>query len=125
MDVFGDKKASCDWDSNRGPSRPWPSRYTNNATPSPRGYGIFVVVVKGPAADATDAPQLIGRPCDEDDFFSFFQVMEHRWNEIDRGKTEVLGEKHVAVPLCPPQIRHGLIQIRTRASAVRGRQVTA
>jgi hypothetical protein len=31
------------------------------------------------------------QPCDEDEeksdqLFSFFQVMEHRWNEIDRGK---------------------------------------
>jgi hypothetical protein len=28
------------------------------------------------------------QPCDEDDhiFFSFLQVMEHQWNEIDRGK---------------------------------------
>jgi hypothetical protein len=25
-------------------------------------------------------------------FFSFFQVMEHRWKEIDRGKPEVLGK---------------------------------
>jgi hypothetical protein len=31
------------------------------------------------------------KPCDEDEekmisWFSLFQVMEHRWNEIDRGK---------------------------------------
>jgi hypothetical protein len=26
-------------------------------------------------------------------FISFFRVMEHRWNEIDKGKTEVLGGK--------------------------------
>jgi hypothetical protein len=31
-----------------------------------------------------------------------------RWNDIDRGKTEELGEKPVAVPLCPPQIPYGL-----------------
>jgi hypothetical protein len=41
---------------------------------------------KGPAAEATDAPQ----PCNEDEekdqFFFIFQVMEHRWNEIGRGK---------------------------------------
>jgi hypothetical protein len=40
---------------------------------------MFFVVVKGPAAEATDAPQLIVQPCDEDEekddqFFSFFQV---------------------------------------------------
>jgi hypothetical protein len=44
--------------------------------------------------------------------------MQHRWNETDRGKTEVLGEKPVPVPLCPPQIPHGLTRDRTRASAV-------
>jgi hypothetical protein len=81
--------------------------------------------VKGPAADATDAPQplrLIVQLCDEDyQFFSFFRVMEHWWNESDRGKTEVLGEKPVPVPLCP----HGLIRDRTRAADVRGRRLTA
>jgi hypothetical protein len=34
--------------------------------------------------------------------------MEHRWNENDWGKTEVLGEEPVPVSLCPPQIIHGL-----------------
>jgi hypothetical protein len=43
-----------------------------------------------------------------DQFFLFFQVMEHRWNEIDRGNPKYLGEKRVPVPLCPPQIPHGL-----------------
>jgi hypothetical protein len=40
------------------------------------------------------------------------------WNW--QGKTEVLGEKSVPVPLCPPQIPHGRTQDRTRTSAVRG-----
>jgi hypothetical protein len=36
----------------------------------------------------TAALMLIVQPCDVSDyfFFSFFHVMEHRWNEIDRGK---------------------------------------
>jgi hypothetical protein len=38
------------------------------------------------------------------------------------GETEVLGEKTVAVPLCPSQISHGLVWDRTWASAVRGRR---
>jgi hypothetical protein len=42
-----------------------------------------------------------------------------------QGKTEVLGEKPVLVPLCPTQIPHGLTRDRTRASAVRGRRLTA
>jgi hypothetical protein len=45
------------------------------------------------------------------------------WNW--QGKTEVLGEKPVPVPLSPPQIPHGLTRDRTRASAVRGRRLTA
>ena len=28
--------------------------------------------------------------------------MEHWWNDTGRDKTEVLGEKRVPVPLCPP-----------------------
>jgi hypothetical protein len=42
-----------------------------------------------------------------------------------QGKTEELGEKPVPVPLCPPQISHGLTRARTRVSAVRGRRLTA
>jgi len=33
--------------------------------------------------------------------------MEHWWNDTD-GKTEVLVEKPVSVPLCPPQISRGI-----------------
>jgi hypothetical protein len=42
-----------------------------------------------------------------------------------QGKPEELGEKLVSVPLCPPQIPHGLTRARTRASAVRGQRLTA
>jgi hypothetical protein len=41
-----------------------------------------------------------------------------------QGKTEELREKPVPVPLCPPQIPHGLTRARTRASTVRGQQLT-
>jgi hypothetical protein len=67
--------------------------------------------VKGPAADATDAPQSSGLLCNPVmkviGFFIFAcngASVEWNW----RGKTEVLGEKPVPVPLCPPQIPHGL-----------------
>jgi hypothetical protein len=57
--------------------------------------------------------------------FSFFPSngapVEWNW----QGKTPVLGEKPVPVPLCPPQIPHGLARDRTRASAVGGRRLTA
>jgi hypothetical protein len=39
------------------------------------------------------------------------------------GETEVLEESPVPVPLCPPQIPHGLTGDRTRACAVGGRQL--
>jgi hypothetical protein len=40
------------------------------------------------------------------------------------GQTEELGKTSVPVPL-PPQIPHGLTRERTRASAVKGRRLTA
>ena len=40
-------------------------------------------------------------------------------------ETEVLGEKPVPVPLCPPQIPHGPTRDRTLASAAGGRRLTA
>jgi hypothetical protein len=49
---------------------------------------------------------------------------EPRWNDIDRGKPVELGEKPVPVPLRPPQIPHGLIRARTRASAAWDRRLT-
>jgi hypothetical protein len=58
-------------------------------------------------------------------FFSVFPSngapVELNW----LGKTEVLGEKYVAVPLCPPQIPHGRTRDRTWASAVIGWRLTA
>jgi hypothetical protein len=41
------------------------------------------------------------------------------------GEPEELGEKPVSVPLCPKQVPHGLNRMRTLASEVRGRRVTA
>jgi hypothetical protein len=57
-------------------------------------------LLKGPAAEATDAPQpwrLIVQPRDEDDevLVCFSILMEHRWNEIDRGKPKYL-EKNLS-----------------------------
>jgi hypothetical protein len=34
--------------------------------------------------------------------------MELRWNDIVRGRSKTSGEKPGPVPLCPPQIPHGL-----------------
>jgi hypothetical protein len=45
------------------------------------------------------------------------------WNW--QGKTEVIGEKPVPLPLCPPQIPHGLTRDQTRTSAVGGLRLTA
>jgi hypothetical protein len=84
----------------------------------------FFLGVKGPAADATDAPQPWGFLCNPVmkmmmiiiccPFPSNGAPVEWNWY----GKTEVLGEKPLPVPLCPPQIPHALTRDRTRASAV-------
>jgi hypothetical protein len=66
---------------------------------------IFFYYWKVPVADPTDTPQpwmLIVQPYEEDDIFLLFHfngaLVEWNW----QGKTEVLGEKPVPVPLCPP-----------------------
>jgi hypothetical protein len=50
--------------------------------------------------------------------------MESHSGMILTGKTEELGEKPVPVPLSPPQIPHGLTQVQTRSSALKGQQLT-
>jgi hypothetical protein len=57
----------------------------------------FYFLFKSPAADATDAAQPWGLLCNRvmkmiSFFFSFFHVMEHRWNEIDREKPNYSGK---------------------------------
>jgi hypothetical protein len=57
-------------------------------------YEIICFGGEGPRSRCcgrTAALRLIVQPCDEgeekgDQFFLFFQVMKHRWNETDRGK---------------------------------------
>jgi hypothetical protein len=39
-----------------------------------------------------------------------YEYGEWQWNDTD-GKTEELEEKHAPLPLCPPQIPHGLTQV--------------
>ena len=68
--------------------------------------------------------------CDEDDEKDdpFFLIFPSNGAPVElnlQGKTEVLGEKPVSMPLCPPQIPHGLTRDRGRASAVTGRRLTA
>ena len=61
-------------------------------------YQFFVQ--KGPAAAATDAPRAEGLLCNPVMkmwgkiivFSLIFQLMEHRWNEIDRGKPKYSGK---------------------------------
>jgi hypothetical protein len=95
-------------------------------------WKAFFLVVKGPAADAADALQRWGLLCNPVmkmtmmiiifcPFPSNGAPMEWNW----QGKTEVLGEKPVPVPLCPPQIPHRLARDLTRAFAVGGRRLTA
>jgi hypothetical protein len=54
-----------------------------------------------------------------------YEYGEWWWNDIDRGKLKNSWDKPVPMPLCPPQIPHGLTQAQTGESAVRGRRQTA
>jgi hypothetical protein len=51
--------------------------------------------------------------------------MENRGGLILTGENRRTGRKPVPVPLCPPQIQHGLTRSRTLASAVRKQQLTS
>jgi hypothetical protein len=85
-------------------------------------------VVKGPAAGATDASQPLGLLCKPLMKMIIFFVLPCNGASVEwnwQVKTEVLGEKPVPVPLCPPQIPYGLTRNGSRASAVRGRRLTA
>jgi len=44
--------------------------------------------------------------------------VEQRWNDTDRGKSEVLREKPVPVPVSPPQFPQGLAWGRTQFSMI-------
>jgi hypothetical protein len=56
----------------------------------------------------------------QDDIWVWRMMVEWYW----QGKTEEHREKPVPVPLCPPQISHGLTGARIRDSVVRGQQLT-
>jgi hypothetical protein len=83
---------------------------------------LFFLVEKGPTA-----LRLLVQTydIDEDDYFCPFPSNEAPVERNWQGKTEILGEKPVPVPFCPPQIPHGLTWDRIRASAVGGRRLTA
>jgi hypothetical protein len=66
-----------------------------------------------PPADLLFIPQII------------YEYGDLQWNDIIDGKTEEPRVKHAPVPLCSPQIPHGLTRARTQASAVRGQRLTA
>jgi hypothetical protein len=51
--------------------------------------------------------------------------MDSHSGMILTGEIEELGEEPTLVPLCPPQIPHGVTLARTRASALRGRRLSA
>ena len=77
----------------------------------------YYFFVKGPAANATDAPQTWGLLCNPVTKMIFL-VFPCNWAPVEwhwQGKTKIPGENPVPVPLCPPQIPHGMTQDRTRA----------
>jgi hypothetical protein len=54
-----------------------------------------------------------------------YEFGERRWNDILTGENRrTRKKKPVPVPLCPPQIPHGLTRARTGDSAVGGRRLT-
>jgi hypothetical protein len=75
----------------------------------------FFYMVKGPAADATDAPQPYGFLCNTVmKMGSFFTKFYKYWSTSGMkltGENRQLGEKPVPVPLCAPQTPHGLVGI--------------
>ena len=60
-------------------------------------YLVAFVLLKGPAADATDALQPWGLLCNPVmkmvRFFCLYILMEQQWNEIERGKPKYLEKK--------------------------------
>jgi hypothetical protein len=92
-----------------------------NWTSASRQYNtaFFIEVPHSRCYGRTAALRLTVQPCDEDEVvfpLSHFNAAPVEWNW--QGKTEVLGEKSVPVPRCPPQIPHGQTRDRTWASAV-------
>ena len=73
----------------------------------PRSLRVFLLM--GPVTDAIDAPQpwrLNVQPCNKDEVFPLFHFnrAQVEWNW--QGKTEVLGENPVPLPLCPRKIAY-------------------
>jgi hypothetical protein len=87
-----------------------------------------MIFFKGPAADAADAPQLWGLLCNPVMkmiiFFSFFRVMEHRWNETDRRKPKYSGKNLFQCHFVHHKSHMDWPGIET-VSAVGGRRLTA
>jgi hypothetical protein len=57
--------------------------------------------------------------------FSFFRVMEHRWNKIDRGKPKYAGKNLPQCHFVHHKSHRGWPRNRTRSSAAKGRRLTA
>jgi hypothetical protein len=92
---------------------------------------FFLCVVRG-------APQLMLRThrslkayCDEDEdedeqfFYHVLQVMEHQWNEIDRGKPTTRRKTCPSATLSTINLTWTWPGIEPEASVVRGRRLTA
>jgi hypothetical protein len=73
----------------------------------------------------TAALRLIVQPVMKMIILLFFLVMEHRWNEIDRGKPKYSGGKTLSQCHFVHQKSHIDTRDRTRVSVVRDRRLTA
>jgi hypothetical protein len=50
-----------------------------------------------------------------------YEYGEPQWDDIDRGTVELRGKR---VPV-PPQLQHGVTEVKNQASTLRGWQLTA
>jgi hypothetical protein len=89
------------------------------------GFLLFIYLLKGSTADATALRLIVHPVMNMIKICLLFQFNETpvEWNW--QGKTEVLGEEPIPVPLCPPQIPNGHTRDRNRASTLRSRRLTA
>jgi hypothetical protein len=79
---------------------------------------VYVDVVKRRFLTAATNRPVVYPPWD---IWVWRATVEWYW----QGKTKELEERPVPMPLCPPQIPHGLTRTRNRASGLRGQRLTA
>jgi hypothetical protein len=96
--------------------------------PSIQDIWLLFLYIKAPQPKLRTHRSLEGLLCNPVMKMMFFLLSHFNGAPVEwnwQGKTEVLGEKPVPVPLYPPQIPNGPNRDRNRASAVRGLRLTS